>query len=593
VLWIDETAGGAVLGGHLQYLADPDGELGLQDVLDPRRRSDWRDVEQDIPNFGYTDDAYWLRFQLANRAGDCDEYLLEVAYPLLDDITFFQVQDGRVLQVYKTGDALPFAERPVDHATFIFPAVMAAGEEYDFLLRVRSTSSLQVPLAVWSERTFHKEVNRTYALYGLFYGIMLSILVYGASVFLSMRERNYLYFVVYSLMFVGIKASMDGVAYQYLWPFSPFFQDHSIAFFLSATTAAAYFFAAHFLQLKTQAIRMNRLFKLLGRLSLVGMVLSLVLPYAVLIRPVLVLALASEFLVLATGVWIWRRYDSRPALMFTGAWSAFLVGSLVMILSKFGVLPRTIFTENGPALGIMAEAAFLIVALAETLKESRQQQLQATAELHQVEEESRRKLKREVQQQTAAMQDMMRQLARATEELEERNRQDGLTGIFNRHAFDECLAVEHNRTGRSGSPLSLLMIDIDLFKRFNDDYGHLVGDECLKQVAATIDEEARRTTDFAARYGGEEFAVVLADTPTPAAVQVGERIRAAIEEMDFRVDGKRVPVRVSVGVGTCRPGTDEPPEALVAAADEALYLAKENGRNRVEAMDEAASVEPV
>ncbi|MBU0742871.1 diguanylate cyclase [bacterium] len=583
LLWVDATAAGAMLCGHMHYLVDPDGALGLVDVLDPRRRDDWRDVKQDVPNFGYTGDTYWLRFRMGSRARDCDDYLLEIAYPLLDDVTFHQVRDGQALQVYRTGDALPFAERPVEHATFVFPATMVAGEQYDFLLRIRSTSSLQAPLAIWSERTFQKEVNRSYALYGFFYGVMLSIMVYGAAIFLSMRERNYLYFVAYSAMFVGIKASMDGIAYQYLWPFSPFFQEHCITFFLSATTAAAYFFASHFLQLKTNAIRLNRFFMLLARLSLLGMALALVLPYAVMIRPTLVLALAAEFLVLATGGWIWRKCGSRPALMFTGAWSAFLAGSLLMILSKFGVLPRTIFTENGPALGIMAEAAFLIIALTESLKESRRKQRQSATELLRVQAEASRELKREVQRQTAAIQDMMRQLARANEELDERNKLDGLTGIFNRHAFDERLAADHNRAGRSGSPLSLLMIDIDLFKNFNDDYGHLTGDECLKRVAATIAEEARRTTDFAARYGGEEFAVILADTPAAAAALVGERIRAAIAAMDFRVDDTRVPVSVSVGVGTSPPGADAPAEALVAAADEALYLAKANGRDRVEA----------
>ncbi|MBC8424643.1 GGDEF domain-containing protein [bacterium] len=587
-LWIDGSTGGAIPCGHVSYLADPGGELALADVL---ARDDWREVEQEIANFGYTADAYWLRFRMANRAPGEDECLIEIAYPLLDDIVFHQVHAGRVLQTRAAGDAQPFAARPLDYTNFVFPVAVAVGEAHDILLRVRSSSSLQVPLAVWSETGFRARITRNYALYGLFYGIMLSIIIYGLSIFLTMRERNYLHFAVYTLLFVGIKASMDGVAYQYLWPRSPFVQDHSITFFLAGTTAAAYLFASHFLRLWEVAPRLRRVFWTLGWVAALLSALSLVLSYTVLIRPVLVLALASVFLVLGSGIWVWRRRDSKPAMMFTAAWSAFMLGSLMMIVSKFGVLPRTVLTENGPALGIMAEAALMILALTESLKESRRKQRRATEDLLKVEAEAGRKLKQEVQRQTGAIQDMMRQLAQANEVLEQHNQQDGLTGIFNRKAFDKRLATEHYRSVRSGLPLSLLMIDIDLFKKFNDDYGHLTGDECLKQVAAIIDEEARRTTDYAARYGGEEFAVILADTPGPDAAKVGERIRAAVEAMDFIVDGQRVLVNVSVGVGTLPPGADgDHPEAVVAAADMALYCAKENGRNRVEL---APAAEPV
>ena len=587
-LRVDGETGGTIPCGHVRYLADPGGDLALADAL---ARDDWQDVEHDIANFGYTADTYWLRFRLANRAPDEDEYLVEVAYPLLDDIVFHQLCDGRLLQARAAGDALPFAARPIEYTSFVFPVSLAEGETHDVLLRVRSTSSLQVPLAVWAETAFHARINRSYGLYGLFYGVMLAIMIYGLSIFVTMRERNYLFFVLYTLMFMGIKASMDGTAYQYAWSRSPFIQDHSITFFLAATTAAAYLFVAHFLRLRKVAPRLFATYRVIGGVCALLAVLAPVLPYALLIRPTLVLALGSAFLVLGGSIWIWRRHDSRPAMMFTAAWSAFMLGSLLMIVSKFGVLPRTVLTENGPALGMMAEAALMIVALTESLKESRRKQHRAASELLRVEAEAGRKLKREVQRQTGAIQDMMRQLAQANEELEQRNQQDGLTGIFNRKAFDERLATEHYRAGRSELPLSLLMIDIDHFRNFNDDYGHLTGDECLKRVAALIDEEARRTTDYAARYGGEEFAVILADTPGHDAAKVGERVRAAVEAMDFIVGEERVMVYVSVGVGTLAPGADEDhPEALVAAADMALYCAKENGRNRVEM---APAAEPV
>lgn len=158
-----------------------------------------------------------------------------------------------------------------------------------------------------------------------------------------------------------------------------------------------------------------------------------------------------------------------------------------------------------------------------------------------------------------------------------------MTGVFNRRAFDERLQMEAERATRTGSSLAILMLDIDKFKNFNDTYGHQIGDDCLINVAKVIEREARRTTDFAARYGGEEFSVILTETPVDAAMQVGERIRAAIEAMEFLVDGERVPVTVSVGACSATLGQGDDPKQVVASADQGLYAAKANGRNRVEA----------
>jgi len=160
---------------------------------------------------------------------------------------------------------------------------------------------------------------------------------------------------------------------------------------------------------------------------------------------------------------------------------------------------------------------------------------------------------------------------------------DGLTGIANRRSFDERLQHEWNRASRSHSPLSLIMADVDYFKRYNDSYGHQCGDECLKAVSAVFQRLAFRSSDLAARYGGEEFAVILPSTPEEGAREVAERIRAEVEVAALPHRDSEVAswVTLSLGVATMIPGADGHSNALVSRADRALYQAKESGRNQV------------
>jgi len=182
----------------------------------------------------------------------------------------------------------------------------------------------------------------------------------------------------------------------------------------------------------------------------------------------------------------------------------------------------------------------------------------------------------------------------AQEKLRETNRQltetavkDGLTGIANRRAFDNHLNSEWNRCLRSGEPVSLIIFDIDFFKVYNDTYGHLAGDTCLKRVGEllSVGGYASRPGDLLARYGGEEFVLVLSGTSEAVAATIGERIRSDITAMKIahemtEVEGLSI-VSASFGVASMLPRTGVAPEDLIEAADSCLYAAKSQGRNRV------------
>jgi diguanylate cyclase (GGDEF)-like protein len=156
---------------------------------------------------------------------------------------------------------------------------------------------------------------------------------------------------------------------------------------------------------------------------------------------------------------------------------------------------------------------------------------------------------------------------------------DALTGVANRRMLDQYLRHEWFRAQRSGKPLSVMMIDADHFKAFNDRHGHPTGDQALRELAKVIAANVRRPADLVARYGGEEFSVILAETDSVGARQIAEHIRAAVEQMPL-IKGADVPLTVSIGVSTWTSASEMTLEQLMFAADKALYQAKESGRNR-------------
>jgi len=171
----------------------------------------------------------------------------------------------------------------------------------------------------------------------------------------------------------------------------------------------------------------------------------------------------------------------------------------------------------------------------------------------------------------------------ALEELKRISSTDGLTGLHNRRHFDETLDHELKRARREKQPLSLLLLDVDHFKQFNDHYGHPAGDVCLQQVASALKATVVRPGDLAARYGGEEFVAILPSTDAAGALKVAEAVRCAISDLGIEhgFSSAGNVVTVSVGAATVIPDEKSHAETLIGAADQALYQAKESGRNRV------------
>ena len=196
------------------------------------------------------------------------------------------------------------------------------------------------------------------------------------------------------------------------------------------------------------------------------------------------------------------------------------------------------------------------------------------------------RLKHEIDHRKAREMELLevtRQLEAANQMLMHLSFSDALTGVANRRSFEKLYRKEWGRVARHSRPMSLIMADIDCFKLFNDSHGHQHGDECIKQVAKALRNALKRPGDFVARYGGEEFVVVLPDTELEGACQVAENIRINIDALKIAFQESHVcdRVTISMGIATMIPDLDSKSDILIDYADKALYLAKNEGRNRV------------
>lgn len=552
---------------QLAYYEDASSSLNINDVI-----SRWAEIGSDQQpaaayNFGFTDSTYWFHTRVENRSSGNERWVLEGLYPIIDEMELFIVTGDDRIERQIAGDAIPFRLRPRDHHNINFSLNLAEGEQADLFFRVKTTGAVQMRMLLWHTDVFAQNDHQVRFLLGLYYGLLVAMVIFNFLIFMSFRDTNYLWYVSYIFFYGMLQLTLNGLAFEHLWPEMPWWNNRAVAFLISTGMFCVLGFSRSFLALWETVPTLDRVFRAFMGFFVVAGVAALFYPdYGPVIRAnTFMAALAVSFVIVAGGLCLYRRF--RPARYFMMAWSALLAGMLLYTLKTFGLVPANFVTEFGIQIGSAFEVILLSIALADRLRHMNQK-------TQQMQQEMNERLESRVAERTE-------ELERANRQLEALSSTDGLTGVFNRRYFDTRLAEETARSRRQG-PMALVMIDVDHFKEFNDKLGHLAGDACLRQLADVLTRVVRRETDIVARYGGEEFAIILPYTDPTGAEQLAQKVRTHVEQkMNFQWGGAPVPVTVSVGVATAPAGSRLEPDALIAAADEALYTSKQAGRNRV------------
>ncbi|MAR92948.1 MAG: hypothetical protein CML06_19035 [Pseudomonadales bacterium] len=560
------------LDQHLRYFEDPSGSRTIAELRDDPFQGRWQSQSEEAFNQGYSQSAWWLTLRLENPMSQPVESLLELGYAVLDQVDVYVYSGPELVRHYAMGDLQPFSERPVIHRFFVIPLQWAPGETLDIYYRIKTSTSVQAPPTLWQRDLFEERENQANIAQGLYYGAMLVIAVYNLLIFLVLWDRSYLYYVAFVLSVPLFMASISGQAYHYLWPQAVVWNDHSIPFFLALAFATSALFTRRFLRVRQWSVW---LYYGLGAVAVAGfgcLLLSFVAPYVTTIHLLVPLGLFACLFEMAVGIASWVK-RVPTARYYVIAWLSFLAGGTMLALNKLNILPANFITEYGIQLGSVLEAVLLSFAMAQRITEERRlcfaaqdEALSATIRLKQELEDRVRQRTRELEQLNSKLQDL--------------TNTDQLTGLRNRRFMDEVMLREWSRCRRYQHDFALAMIDVDFFKRFNDEFGYPAGDACLQQVAERLGGCVRWPSDQLARYGREEFCLVLPETDASGALVVAERIREAVAAQPIITEHGEFSVTVSVGVCVGRPAK-QPVSAALKSADMALYQSKNSGRNRV------------
>lgn len=575
------------LSRFVDYWQEPDDATDISQIA---RLSDkaWTRNGSDNVNLGYGEQVYWFRVALENATSKEANTFLEIGYPVLDHIEVYVGPESRGENALVLGDKQPFYDRPILHRNFVLPITLAASEKTEVYLRVKTTSSMQVPLTLWNQDAFYSVEQSRSMFEGLYYGIVLVMILYHVFVFLAVGEKSFLYYVAFLASMPLFLSSLHGVAFQYLWPEATWWNDQAIIVFLSLLVVSGSFFTLEFINVSWEHHpRLKRW--TLGIVVAAGVmaVAGLFVPYKYMILPTIIVAVIGCSTLLVLSIVRWVKKDPA-ARYYTFAWVFLLFGGIVLAMNKFTMLPRNLLTENATQVGSALGVILLSIAMADRLNKDKKRVLEAQQGLLKEERKARMAQTKTLEIQREAnvlleerVRERTRDLERLNEQLLELSSTDALTELKNRGHFDRVFQSAVVHAYRYQEPLSILVLDIDHFKQFNDNHGHLVGDDCLKMVAQCVRESVTRPQDMAARYGGEEFVVLLPNTPHKGALDVAERIRKAVAAMAFPLSGQTLHLTVSVGVCTELPASAGATEELFSRADDALYQAKANGRNCV------------
>ena len=545
--------------GQITVLRDKTKQLTLDQARSAHAEGQYRPLTGNL-GLGYIPDAVWLHLSV-NQDHPSARWL-EVIPPYLDDLRLFHIgPDGRIDE-RRSGDRLPQSAKEEPYRGHVFKIDLQPGH-HDIFIRLQTTSTVTAIVKLWQPRAFEQHLRSSYFGFGLYFSLIFTVLLFNTANWLVSRRSIFLVYVGYLLVNCVQWMGTTGFVSEFLLPEQPGLANLGQGLLIPVGAAMAWLFFMRILELKQYHPFLYRFSQFGIAISLVTFVATLVGHYQLFMAILLLTGAVS----LCTVPWpMWRLWKTAEIWARLLALAYLLYASLLLfnVLSILAILPFTEWSIYSGMASNIAHILFLHFAL--------------LLHLRRIEADHAAALDKSAMAERLLSMEQMHSV-----ELEQLSRTDSLTTLANRRHFDEVLENEFRRLSRTKAQLSVIMIDIDYFKAFNDTYGHQRGDVCLQVVAGAIKVAMRRPQDLAARYGGEEFICLLPETNHEGAIAIAMGIKNNIADLQFPHEGSQVAdhVTVSLGVATVMCDTTILPDHIVKIADEQLYWAKNNGRNRV------------
>jgi len=566
------------LSPYVKYFHDPQGQIDKTQIFDMAKANKFKALPNGNATFGFSKGTYWFHTYLFNQDSTEQRWLLVLQYPLLDYVDVYVRYPDNHIEHLSSGDMQPFSARAIRYRQPNFWIDLPQKTQVELLVSTSSKSSIQAPLAVYTASAFAEMERDAQFGIGIYNGILFALFCYNLILWLVLRDQNHFWYMMHISGFGLVLFCLNGLAFEYLWPNNPWLANHAIPLSMCFSQLAMHQFARLFLNMKEMSPIANRI--AIGFILFYGLmgIASLFIDYATAVTfttktvfPGIIFVLTMAFLAIRRGY--------RPARLFLIAWASLLIGTFIYAAVSFGILPKVFITEYGIQIGSALEMILLSFALAYRYANLRNENVKIVYEANE-------KLESNVAKRTSELSLALEQLADANKRLRESNQRDALTGLYNRRHFREVFEQMLRQTSERRQPLGLMLIDLDYFKKINDTYGHLAGDDCLRSLSKTIAVTLTGYNAIVARFGGEEFVTVVPNVTSEKLALIAEELRSRIEKENIHIGAQSITITASFGIIAINGDRHISPDQALHQADEALYLSKNKGRNRVSVVQE-------
>jgi len=364
IVTLDNTTDYFPIGLHVEILEDSKKEYAIEDILTKNISKKFITSTSLSPSYGFSDSAFWVRFNVTSKASNNHNWLLELDFPLMDKISLFIPQKNNNYVEKKYGYSLPFSQREIQHRNFVFKLPVAEGANNTYYLRFENADRMEFPLYIWSSTAFQEKDHVEEFILGMYYGILFVMALFNLLLFLSIKDKAYFYYVLYIVVFAFYQLTQNGLAYEFIYP--DFLNNHNIHFIDMILLPCIILFVQSFLNTRVTIPRAHNILTVLKYLFLISLIPSFFLSYSTNILVVNVLVVFTAITTLTAGtILVIRGY--RPAKFFMIAWSLFISGALIYVFKAFGKLPNNYFTSYSIQIGSAFEVILLSLGLGDRI----------------------------------------------------------------------------------------------------------------------------------------------------------------------------------------------------------------------------------
>lgn len=518
---VDDNFKSLVIGKYLEYYEDKEGKLTIEDVSNPGFQSNFIESRADKLNFGYTTSSYWVKFRIQSKDSEQQELLLEYFYPLIHNIQFYTYKNHK-WELKQAGDTFSFKQRDVKNRNIIFKVPLGSGEEINYYIRLQNKSAMLITFQLYTKDVFIESLNDERFVLGIYYGLILVMILYNILLYLSLRDILYIYYVLYLTSFLFYQMGLNGISFEYIWNETPYLNS-SILFWVFCIFFFGTLFSQRFLNTKLNAPGLNHFFNFsLFVFPLIG-VLSLNRDYqyflsqlsAVVGLTIMPIWLINSFIIYLKGY--------KPARFYILAFTTIILGAILLTIRDSGYMPSNFFTEYTIQIGSALESILLSFAVADRILFMRKEQ-----------EETKNLLIQSQQESIDSQKKLIQSYARfVPEELLEFLGKDIITKVNLGDAVEKDMTVLFSDI-RSFTALSESMTPTESFEFINS---------YLKMIAPCI----RKYNGYIDKYIGDGIMALFPENP-------GDAIQASIEMLEElnKLNLKRIEkgrARISVGIG--------------------------------------------